>query len=130
MIVQRRSASRINLWLVLAVCLEGQRVWAGSVQGSYNFFVQGGAIVPGQSEVKTDMKITAKAKDGTTFEQEFSFGVGENRLHLSLEMNQNSLNWTGSVKYRARSLGEGRRGTMAVDKKPRGKRHCEKQDNG
>jgi hypothetical protein len=24
----------------------------------------------------TDMKITAKAKDGTTFEQEFSFGVG------------------------------------------------------
>ena len=45
---------------------------AETPRGSYNFYVLSGA----QSRVDTTIKITAKAKDGTTFEQEFSFGPG------------------------------------------------------
>jgi hypothetical protein len=43
--------------------------------GSYNAFTQapGGK---GPTETDTVVKITAKAKDGTTFDQEFTFGVG------------------------------------------------------
>lgn len=41
--------------------------------GSYNFFTQ---LPGGVTETDTTVKITAKAKDGTTFDQEFMFGPG------------------------------------------------------
>jgi hypothetical protein len=62
--------------LVLTLSLEGGLAWADIVPlGSYNFFLPG-RTPPPASQTATDIKITAKAKDGTTFEQTFSFDTG------------------------------------------------------
>jgi hypothetical protein len=66
---------RIALALVLALGFEGGKTLAGDIvpMGSYDFFIQGGNKFV---QTATQIKITAKAKDGTTFEQTFDFGVG------------------------------------------------------